>query len=52
MNYSRAIELLGLTTPKSLTANAKLAQGQLSRMTSKTPLRYKVAASVVIEAAK
>ena len=52
MNYSKAIELLGLTTPKSLTENARLASGQLSRMTAKAPLRYKVAAMVVIEAAK
>jgi hypothetical protein len=52
MNYSKAIELLGLTTPKSLAQNARLAQGQLARMTDKAPLRYKVAAQVVIEAAK
>ena len=52
MNYSQAIELLGLTTPKSLEKNAKLAAGQLSHMNFKTPLRYKVAAQIVIDAAK
>lgn len=51
MNYSTAIELLGLTTPKSLTANAKLAESMLSHMAINAPLRYKVAASVVINAA-
>lgn len=48
MNYSEAIELLGLTTPKSLAENARLAQGMLDRMTVKCPLRFKVAASIVI----
>ena len=44
MNYSEAIELLGLTTPKSLADNARLASSQLRRMTTETPLRYKIAA--------
>lgn len=50
MDYSKAIELLGLTTVKSLSENARLAAGMLSHMTSKCPLRYKVAASVVMAA--
>lgn len=52
MNYSEACELLGFTTPKSLTANAKLAESALGHMTFKTPLRYKVAAQVLIDAAR
>lgn len=52
MNYSKAIELLGLTTPKSLSENARLASSMLSHMTAECPLRYKVAASVIIEAAE
>ena len=49
MEYSRACELLGLTTPKSLTENARLAS-MLNNMTDKAPLRYKVAAQVIINA--
>ena len=52
MNYDQACELLGYTTPKSLTANAQLAESALRAMSTKTPLRFKVAASVLIEAAK
>lgn len=52
MTYSKAIELLGLTTPKSLTANAKLAETMEARFTASCPLRLKVAAKVVIDAAK
>lgn len=51
MNYSEAIEMLGLTTPKSLAENARLASGMIGRMTLDAPLRYKVAASVIIRAA-
>jgi len=51
MTYSRASELLGLTTPKRLEKQAEMAKGMLSRMTYKTPLRYKVAADVLIRAA-
>lgn len=51
MTYSRATEILGYTTPKSLKANADLARTRQSVMTAKTPLRYKVACSVLIEAA-
>ena len=52
MNYSRAVELLGLTTPKSLAENARLANSMMNSFTRQCPLRYKVAASVVIRAAK
>lgn len=52
MTYSEACELLGLTTPKSLEDNARLATGMQSRMTDKAPLRYKVAAQLIINAAK
>lgn len=52
MSYSRACELLGLTTPKSLEANAKLAKSVLSHLTIKSPLRYSVACMVIIRAAK
>jgi hypothetical protein len=51
MTYSKASELLGLTTPKSLEKQAEMAKSMLSRMTYKTPLRYKVAADVLIRAA-
>lgn len=52
MTYSQASELLGFTTPKSVKDQAKLAQSALRSMTTKTPLRYKVAADVLIRAAK
>jgi hypothetical protein len=52
MNYSKAVELLRLTTPKSLEENARLAEGMLKGMPKNRPLRYKVAARVVINAAK
>ena len=52
MTYSRACELLNLTTPKSLEANAKLAAGILRSLVPGCPLRYSVACSILIEAAK
>jgi hypothetical protein len=52
MSYSKACEILDLTTPKSLSENARLASGILSRLTDTAPLRYKVAAQIIIEAAK
>lgn len=52
MSYSRACELLGLTTPKSLTENARLAESALRAMTTNTPLRFKVAADVLVKAEK
>jgi hypothetical protein len=52
MTYSRAIEILGLTTPKSLAENKKLAQVIQSNLVLTAPLRFKVACKVVIEAAK
>jgi len=48
MNISDAIELLGLTTPKSPGENARLAESKLARMHKSTPLRYKVAARMII----
>jgi len=51
MKYSKSCELLGLTTPKSLIENARLAASMLKNMTDKSPLRYKVAAQVIINAA-
>lgn len=52
MSYSRACEILGYTTPKSLQANAELAKSALRTMAANAPLRFKVAASVLIAAAK
>ena len=52
MNYSEAVELLRLTTPKSPAENARLAEGIYSRMTASAPLRYKVAAMIIIRAAQ
>jgi hypothetical protein len=52
MSYSDAIELLGLTTPKSPVENARLAKSMLVTMSTKTPLRFKVAAKVIISHAK
>ena len=52
MNYSEACELLGFTTPKSVDENARLAEGALRAMSAKTPLRFKVAARLLIEAAQ
>ena len=50
MSYSKACEILGFTTPKNLLANAILANSGLKTMTAKAPLRYKVAARVIINA--
>ena len=52
MTYERACEILGLTTPKSLEANAKLAASVATHLTPKAPLRYSVACSVIVNAAK
>jgi len=52
MNYMKACEILGLTTPKSFEENAILASGILARMNSSAPLRCKVAARTIINAAK
>jgi len=52
MNYSKACELLNLTTPKSLKEQAELAKSILKHMNFKTPLRYKVAADILVKAAK
>ena len=52
MSYSKACEILGYTTPKSVEANAKLAETRLRCMPVGTPLRYAVACDVLIRAAK
>ena len=52
MSYSKACEILGFTTPKSFSANARLAKSRLATMTISAPLRYKVACKVLIDAAK
>ena len=52
MNYSKACEILGYTTPKSVEANAKLAETRLRCMPVGTPLRYAVACDVLIKAVK
>ena len=53
MTYDRACEILGFTTPTSVSENARLAEGRLERMQpGKQPLRYHVAAMVLINAAK
>ena len=50
MTYSRASEILGLTTPKSVRAQAELARGILRSLTPGAPLRYHVACDVLIKA--
>ena len=52
MTYSEAAEMLGLTTPKSLQRQADLAAFFLRYCTDECPLRYKVAAQILIDAAK
>jgi hypothetical protein len=52
MTYDKAIELLNLTTPKSLAENARLAESMLSHFAADIPLRSLVAARVVIRAAE
>jgi hypothetical protein len=52
MTYSRACELLGFTTPKSLQANAELAKSAMKTLVPNAPLRYRVACSVLIRAAQ
>lgn len=52
MTYDRACEILGFTTPKGFKANAALAESALRSMTSRTPLRYKVACKILIDTAK
>ena len=51
MDYSRACELLGFTTPKSLRENADLAKSRLrSYQGNQVALRYLVACDVLIKA--
>ena len=52
MTYSRACEILGLTSPKSVDENAKLAETYLSTLLPCAPLRYSVACMVLIRAAE
>jgi predicted XRE-type DNA-binding protein len=52
MSYSRACELLGFTTPKSLRENADLARAALKHFTIDAPLRMLVACDVLIKAAE
>lgn len=51
MTYSKACEVLGFTTPKSIEANARLAKSLLGNLTPESPLRYSVACMVLIRAA-
>jgi hypothetical protein len=52
MNYSKACELLGFTTPKSLEENAQLAKSRLRAYEgNNVPLRFLVACDVLIAAA-
>lgn len=48
MTYDRACEILGFTTPKSLEANAKLAESRLDRLAPGAPLRFSVACQTLI----
>ena len=53
MTYSKATEILGFTTPKSLAANAERAESWARRNHGqRRPLRYLVACDVLINAAK
>ena len=52
MSYSKACEILGFTTPKSLEQNAALAKSRLQTMSVGCPLRYGVACLVLIRAAE
>ena len=52
MTYSRACEILGLTTPKSFAQNAKFAASILRHLKATAPLRLKVACQTIIDEAK
>jgi len=52
MSYSKACEILGFTTPKSLKENADLASSRLRCLAPNAPLRFGVACQVLINAAK
>ena len=52
MTYSKAVEVLGFTTPKSLEANADYAAMLLRHLKLGAPLRIGAACRVLIEAAK
>jgi hypothetical protein len=50
MTYDRACEILGLTTPKSIEANARYARGILTRLTTTAPIRHRIACRILIDA--
>lgn len=52
MSYSKACEILGLTTPKSVTENARLAKVIRAALTLNAPLKKSVACEVLINAAR
>jgi len=52
MTYDRACEILGFTTPKSIEANAKLAESCRKNLAPTAPIRYSVACTVLIRAAQ
>ena len=52
MSYSQAVALLKVTSKTEVTVNAEYAQYRLSRMSWRTPLRFRVACVVIIDAAK
>ncbi|MBE8578653.1 hypothetical protein [Vibrio sp. OPT18] len=52
MKYKQAQQLLGFTSKMSLEKRAELAQVNLDTYTRQTPLRYKVACRILIEAAR
>lgn len=52
MNYEKACELLKISVKRDTKRNAAIAESMLSNMTNKAPLRYKVAAQVIIDNAK
>lgn len=52
MDYMRACEILGYRPGNTKKVNADFAKTRQSVMTSKAPLRFKVACGVLIEAAE
>ncbi len=53
MEYSKACELLGFTTPKTVEENARLAKLKLRAYAgTMVPARYLVACQVLIKAAQ
>lgn len=52
MTYERAQQLLNFTSPMSRKQRAELAKSYLETRVLGSPLRYRVAARVIIEGAK